>query len=238
MRRKSAFTLIEVMVAMAILGIVIGAIYSTWTGIVKASKVGLNAAAAAQRERMAMRVIEQSVAAAQLFVANPAYYSFEVNNDGSPALSFVAALQDDFPRSGKFGGAAMRRIEYSVEGGSGQTKQLVMRQHPILTDFDEDEKLHPVVLAQSVKTLQVELWDANANNWTDRWLYTNQLPKLVRVSLQLAYPGTRGQNSSPLLTTVVALPTAGVQPEYQLPQAGGAPPGGGGPGLKIPVMRH
>lgn len=228
--RAGGFTLIEVMLAMVILGGVIAAIFSTWTGIVKASKVGQDAAAAAHRERMAMRVVEEALTGAQLYVANPMYYSFEVDQGGKVALSFVSSLPKAFPRSGKFGDALMRRVMFSVEAGAGYQKRLVLRQNPILMEMDEDERLHPVVLADSVKTFVVEVWDPVASEWADTWLLTNQLPKMVRVSLQLNYAANRGQITSPLLTTVVGLPTAGVQPAWQTPTVGADPGGGAGRG--------
>ena len=235
--RRAAFTLIEVMVAMAILTVVIGAIYSTWTGIVKASKVGLDAAAAAQRERMAIRVVEDALAAAQLFVANPKYYSFAAENGSEASLTFTARLGPDFPRSGKFGDFDMRRVQFSIEGGGGYAKQLVLRQSPILMEMDEDEQSHPVVLARDVKKFQAEFWDTVANDWTDAWLLTNQLPKLVRLTLQLNYAGTRGVDTSPVITRVIALPTAGVQPNWQMPNVQGGPaPGGPGNVPPVPIQ--
>lgn len=231
--RAGGFTLIEVMLAMVILGGVIAAIFSTWTGIVKASKVGQDAAAAAHRERMAMRVVEEALTGAQLYVANPMYYSFEVDQGGKVALSFVSSLPKAFPRSGKFGEALMRRVMFSVEAGAGYQKRLVLRQNPILMEMDEDERLHPVVLADSVKTFVVEVWDPVASEWADTWLLTNQLPKMVRVSLQLNYAANRGVITSPLLTTVVGLPTAGVQPAWQTPTVGAG--SGPGPGVVPPL---
>ena len=219
------FTLIEVMVAMAILVVVVGAIYSTWTGIVKAAKVGLTAAAAAQRERMAIRVVEDALASAQLFVANPKYYSFVGENGSEAMLNFTARLPEAFPRSGKFGDFDMRRVQFSVEGGGGRTKQFVLRQSPILMEMDEDEQSHPVVLAQDVRKFQMEFWDAVKNDWTDEWSQTNQLPKLVRLSLQLNYAGTRGVDTSPTITRIVALPTAGVPAAAQMPAIPGSASG-------------
>jgi DNA-binding ferritin-like protein (Dps family) len=201
------------MLAMAILVGVVGAVYSIWYGVIRAAAAGNLAAASAQRERAAMRVLQEAVAGAQLFVANPTYYSFEVGEEGKDGLSFVARLSDAFPRSGKFGAGAMRRVLFAVEADSTRSRQLVLRQRPILTEeFDEDEQTHPVVLASDVKTFTVELWDVTAKDWTDKWIYTNQLPKLVRLSLQLQTPGSK---PSPMMTALVALPTAGVQPTNQ-----------------------
>ena len=219
---NGAFTLLEVMLAMAILAVVVGAVYSVWYGIISAAAAGNNAAAAAQRERAAMRIMQEAVAGAQLFVGNPKYYSFEVGEAGTEGLSCVSRLPDSFPRGGKFGAGVMRRVSFAVETGPTRNKVLVLRQQPILTEtMDEDERLHPVVLAENVKSFMVELWDTTANDWTDKWVYTNQLPKMVRVSLQLNYPGQVKANTSQLMTSVVALPTAGVQPTWQPTTIGG-----------------
>jgi len=231
------FTLIELMVTMAILVVVVGAIYSTWMGIVKASKVGLAAAAAAQRERMAIRVVEDALASVQLFVANPKYYGFVGENGSEATLNFTARLPQAFPRSGKFGDFDMRRVQFSIEGGGGRAKQFVLRQSPILMEMDEDEQSHPVVLAQDVKKFKMEFWDMEKKDWTDAWLLTNQLPKLVRMSLQLNYAGTRGANTSPTITRIVALPTAGVTPNWQMPAIqGGQPPRPGAPSVPAPPV--
>lgn len=232
------FTLIEIMVAMTILIIIIGAIYSTWASIVKATRVGQDAATGAQRERMAMRVVEDALASAQLFVANPNYYSFEAKNGSAATLEFTARLPRAFPRSGKFGGFDMRRVQFAVEPGSGSQKQLVLRQNPILMELDEDEKSHPVVLAADVKKFKFEFWDTTSSDWTDTWLLTNQLPKIVRVSLQLSYAGTSREDTSALITRVVALPTAGVQPNWQMPAIQGGPASGNLPPVASPVTTH
>ena len=47
--RRRAFTLVEIMIAIAILSVVVAAINSTWILILRASKTGLEAAAQVQR---------------------------------------------------------------------------------------------------------------------------------------------------------------------------------------------
>jgi prepilin-type N-terminal cleavage/methylation domain-containing protein len=220
---RRAFTLIEVMVALGILTLVMGAIYSSWVSIVKASKAGAEAAAAAQRERMAMRVIQDALGSAQLFVANVGYYGFandSLMGSGS-SFSFVARLPKYFPRGGKFGDLDVRRVAFSLEPGQGGQKQLVMRQNPIVMEMDEDERKYPVVLARNVKKFDVEFWDTTKKDWTDEWLQTNQLPKLVRVTLQLNTPAARSANGGDTIARVINLPTAGVQPTWQVPSSGG-----------------
>jgi type II secretory pathway pseudopilin PulG len=217
-----AFTLIEVLLALGLLTFALGAVYASWTGVIKASKVGLDAAAAAQRQRMAIRVVEEALGEAQLFVANNRYYGFtnESVMSGAGSLSFVARLPESFPRSGKFGDFTVRRVTFSVEAGPDRRKELVMRQNPILMEMDQDEQAHPVLLARDVEKFQTEFWDTNKNDWVDEWLPTNQLPKLVRVSLQVKYTGVQATRTADLVTRVVSLPTMGVQPMWQVPAVG------------------
>ena len=99
---------------------VLAAIYSSWTAILRASKTGLDAAASAQRARVTVRVLEDSLGSAQSFAANLPYYYFDAENGDSPVLSFVARLSKSFPRSGKFGDLDVRRVTFSVEGGAGR----------------------------------------------------------------------------------------------------------------------
>jgi type II secretion system protein J len=229
-RRPGGFTLIELMIAIGILSLVLAAIYSSWTAILRSSKVGLDAAASVQRARIAIRTIEDSLGSAQSFVRNAPYYGFIGENGDEASLSFVARLAKSFPRSGKFGDLDVRRLTFSVETGSDSSRQLVLRQNPLLMDLDIDEKEHPLVLAKNVKEFQVQFWDMRLNDWTDEWTQTNQLPKLVMVSLKLA-DTMRAAKAQEEITRIVSIPANAVQPVWQMSTM---PPGQGGTNNPIP----
>jgi general secretion pathway protein J len=218
-RRRSSirgFTLIEVMVAVALLGLVVSAIYTSWVAIVKASKVGLDAAVVVQRSRISMRVMENALSSARMFEANGRYYGFESESGSSGMLSFVARLPKSFPRSGRFGDLDVRRITFSVESGSEAGRQLVMRQSPLLMELDEDEKNYPLVLARNVKELRLEFWDMR-KGWIEEWTQTNQLPKMVKISLQLGQGGSYSTQVGEEIVRIVGLPSSGVQAVWQVP---------------------
>jgi len=208
------FTLLEIMLAIAIFSLVMAAIYSSWILILRATKVGQEATAQVQRRRMAVWTIEDALMCAQSFQASVQYYTFIIQNGDDPLLSFTARLPDDFPRNGEFGGFNMRRLTFTVEPGPDSEKDLVLRQNPILMDLSQDEQEHPLVLARNVEKFAIECWDPSANDWSDEWDNTNQIPAMVRFTLVLG--GNKNDNSfgdsGPTLsvTRVVAIPSVTV----------------------------
>jgi type II secretion system protein J len=236
---RHAFTLIEILIAITILALVLTAIYSSWTAILRASRVGRDAAASVQRSRIALRLLQDSLASARLFVQNQTMvpqnrtnYDFIAENGEEATLSFVARLAKSFPRAGKFGDLDVRRVTFSVEAGPDSSRQLVLRQSPLLMELDADEKERPVVLAKNVKEFQLEFWDMQKGEWIDEWTRADQLPRVVRITLQLA-DNAHSVQAQDSVTRIVSLPAfIGVQPIWQRPPGGAQPgrPTPGGPG--------
>jgi general secretion pathway protein J len=217
-----AFTLLEILIAISIFSLVLAAIYSTWTAILRASKVGIEAAAVVQRSRIALSMLEESLGSAQAFSANQTYYAFESQSGSGASLSFVARLAKSFPRSGKFGDLDVRRVTFAVEDSPEGGRQLVLRQNPILMELDKDEKEHPLVIAKNVKGFDVVFWDQKKQDWIDEWTETNSLPKVVKLTLQVVDKPHSLQPPEEITRIIGVLQTA-VPPNLQ---RGGARPGG------------
>ena len=242
------FTLLEIVLALTIFALVLTAIYSSWIGILKSSKIGSEAAADVQRSRIAMQTIEDALTCARSFAADVNHYSFLAENGSEPSLSFVARLPDTFPRSGAFGVFDVRRVTFAVEKGDSGAR-LVLRQNPILMDESKVEEEHPLVLAKNVSKFEMEFWDTVTKDWTDEWTKTNQLPLLVKVTLELSASKNNNNSannsaSSYSVTRVVGLPSLMVAQSWQSPTGGrGGAPGGqpilqpGGGGIIIPGPR-
>ncbi len=249
---RSAFTLVEIMVAIGIFSLVLTAIYSSWTAILRATKAGLEAAASAQRARITIRVLEDSLGSAQSFQQNLPYYAFVAENGDEATLSFVARLSKFFPRSGKFGDLDVRRVTFSVEPAPEGGHQLVLRQNPLVMEPDIDEKEHPIVLAKNIKGFEMLFWaeDKNPPDWVDEWKEqkTNQLPRLVMITLKLA-DNPHSSQITEEITRIINLPAKTVLPMWQVPRGVGGPPGQQPPpgqvppgqqpppGQQVPIMR-
>jgi len=136
-----------------------------------------------------------------MYGANLPYYSFEADTESDFAsLSFVARLPMSFPHSGIFGDQVLRRVTFLVEGNN-----LVMYQFPLLAEENADQKPISIVLATNISLFRLEFFGTRTNDWADKWLYTNQLPKLVKFTLAQARSGRYGREPEDVITRVVSL---------------------------------
>lgn len=215
MKRKlqRGFTLLEIMIAMAIFSVVMIAIYSSWASIVRGAKLGQDAAAAAQRSRIAMRTIEDALLTTQLFTENIQHYNFiaDTTDPKFAWLSLTAQLPGTFPGSGLFGDQTVRRVTFSIEPEADGTKNLLMTQIPILLVTNADVMPYPVTLARNVSLFIIEFWDTQLGDWTDELLTTNQLPKMMRVSIGI------GEDKPEIISRIIATPSIAVPADVQRP---------------------
>jgi type II secretion system protein J len=225
--RRSGFTLIEIMLALGIFTILIAALYSTWILVIRTTIVGKKTAAQLQRERVAMRAIEDSLTCIQSHQASINYYLFDIQNGDQPLLSFTAYLPDDFPRTGEFVGEApngvpldylLRRLTFSLQQEQNGDKDLILRQNPILMDLPPAEVSTPLVLAKNVNDFLIECWDTNTMEWDTEWDATNMLPPLVRVTISF-----NGENSggAQVITREISFPASTMPTAVQTPNNNG-----------------
>lgn len=212
------FTLIEVMVAIALFGLILIAIYSSWMAILRGSKVGLNAAAEAQRTRVALRAFEESLSSAQLFSGNIRHYWFLADTSEDFAkLSFVARLPFSFPGSGLFGAQTVRRVTFEVEPGPKQQQQLVLKQTPLLEPPEAAAKPYSIVLAPDIKRFQIEFLETNRFEWIPEWRFTNQLPRMVRVTLAFGQKGKTSLKPEDIIVQNILLSSLAIPREIEMP---------------------
>ena len=184
---RRAFTLIEILIAMAIFSAVLIAIYSTWMSIVRGTKIGMEAAGDAQRARIAMHTVEHALLTAQLYAENSRYYNFITDKKGDfSSVQFTSRLPGTFLGGGYFGDQTVRQIAFYVERGDGDQNNLVMTQVPLL-DANEQEDPYKIVLVRDVTHFELEYWTPNDKDFTSDFSYTNQLPKLVRITLGIGH---------------------------------------------------
>ncbi len=210
---------------------VMAAIYSTWSAVLRSARLGVAHAAEVQRTRVTLRALQESLSAAVLYADNAKYYSFFADSSAdSSLLSFVARLPESFPGSGVFEGERVRRVTFSSQQG-----QLVMMQSPILEATGRLEKPYTIVLVPKIKKFALDFFDARKGEWVADWFYTNQMPRMMRVAL--SFGGKEG-GANELVTirtiriegTSIARVGAG---GVRMGQLRGPANAGGQPGLEV-----
>jgi prepilin-type N-terminal cleavage/methylation domain-containing protein len=230
---RTAFTMIEVLLAIAIFSGVLIAIYSCWSAVGRGARAGLGAAAEVQRSRIASRAVEESLLCAALYVENLQHYTFVADTSGQYAyLSMVSRLPRSFPGTGIFGDLAVRRVTFSVEPGPDQGYELVMTQAPILLETNQNQDAYSLVLAKNVSLFTLNFWDQTQGDWVDEWIYTNQLPRMVRFALGTQDPNAGRNAPEDYEVRVVSLPAIAVPQDIQRPQGPAGAAGGAGGGAK------
>ncbi len=215
-RPLRAFTILEVMLALAILMMVLSVVYSTWTAILRSKQAADKAAVHAQRSRIALRTIEQALSGVQFFQQNQPYYAFLADTSGQYAyLSVASRLPEAFPGNGLFGDQSLRRVTFEVERGTNGLPQLVMRQYPLLLATNRVEEAYPIVLAPDLTDFLIEFWDNRRGEWIPEWLFTNQIPTVVRFMLGVGHRRDDPSKPQAVQVETVAIAAAAVPPDLQ-----------------------
>ena len=209
-RRLLAFTLLEILVAISIFTLVLISIMQCWKLVVTGSKVGLEAAASAQRARTAILTIQEALETAQMSLGSLDYYTFDVDCDGKfTAVAFTARLPDKFPGSSLFGDASTRRVTFEVKRGEDNKNDLIMTQWPLLVAITKDATPYPITLARDVSVFNIEFYDDKEKDYMKCFTLSNQLPKLMRVVVGIGYQPNNPNAPQQVVTRYVA-PAASV----------------------------
>jgi prepilin-type N-terminal cleavage/methylation domain-containing protein len=205
-RKEAGFTLIEVMVSIAVFMLVMGSVMACWRCVVNGKIVAENAAAAAQRARIGMQTVQTALTTTELSQPNIQFYAFLSDTSGKFAsVSFASRLPSEFPGSGLFGDNVMRRVTFDVENVDG-VNNLVMNQSPLLEALDENNTSYPITLARDVSIFMLEFWSVQDGDWAVSWDSTNSLPPLIRITLGVGHPANNADVPYDLIVRTVAMP--------------------------------
>jgi hypothetical protein len=114
-------------------------------------------------------------------------------------------------------------LQFTVENGTDNTRSLVLRQRPLIADFDKDEQQFPLVLARDVTKFLIEFTDPKTGDWVSEWDYTNQLPTEVRLTVGLGKIDQFSSHPQDAIVGIVAIPSLAVLQQYQVSGNGQIP---------------
>jgi len=252
--RVRGFTLVEMVLAMSILGVITLLVFFTFDAALNAWRAG---SAFSERISHADFVMDQvSMGLRSAFYPDARNvapeYGFQIQDNGNDSgardmFSWTkigtALVGEDAPYAG-----TPHRIEvgmYDVPGGGKGFGYRAWRQDFNVEDFDAG-KIEPIILSEEIIGVNCRMLDPDMSNdpdadleWIDDWegSYSNRLPRVVEITLYVENPEKdRKHNAKPIaISRLVTIPVAyiswGEKPQDQ-PRRN--PPGGGGGGGSNP----
>ena len=181
----AAFSMIELVVAISLLMMMLGTLYSSWAAILQSTRTGSEAAANVQRERVTVQHVADALAGAVMVEDGEDWYRFKADTlSDQSSLSFIQRIPEN---SRKADAQSFRRVSFSVEpSANGREWELVRREAPV-TQSPKATPVEPQELVRRVRLFKVELLDANGE-WKTRWSGEGRLPRRARISVAVG-PG-------------------------------------------------
>ncbi|MBQ2282287.1 MAG: prepilin-type N-terminal cleavage/methylation domain-containing protein [Kiritimatiellae bacterium] len=218
---RRGFTLIEVLLAVGILGIVAGVVATTLSTAVE---VWRQSKIIADRNHHGDAVMEQVVMSLRSAYypegTEPSYeYGFSIEDDGNESpnardkLSWVkigsSLIGEDVPWAG-----SAHRVELFVEDG-GENQGIYVKAWQLVgleDDFDPEEDVEPILLSDEVVSLNCRMIDPDKTlepldeiEWLDEWAESNRIPTKVEITIAIQQKGSREEPTEYVRTVEIPM---------------------------------
>jgi prepilin-type N-terminal cleavage/methylation domain-containing protein len=201
--KRAAFTLVEILAALAILSLVITGVYALWSGSLRGWRRGSEATEVFQRQRVVMEALTQLAQSAVYFATSPNLYAvIGVKNPGlGSSVSFVTASDAFLPPS-EANDVGMRRVIISLEQDEYRRTYLAIVNKPALgVSDDSKQELQAHVISMDVSGFFVRYLDPRDGAWYDKWEDVNVIPAAMEFTVVFGQPG----DQIPLVTVTRAI---------------------------------
>jgi len=211
----SGFTLLEILIAITILGLVLVTVYGSITRIIYAKEHAEERAQLASVGREAvMRIADEIESALLPSVANGAVFQGASGGDTQPTdqVRFAIVSRPPFGPLGGRGGRVL--VTYSLDAVPGRDRVFLLRRDEVpLAAAEESPQPISTMVLDNVAGLRFRYWDPFKGEWVGDWDstqrdYQDGLPLLVEVALFLY----DSQGAVHDFATIVDLPLATVGP--------------------------
>ncbi|MBU0676507.1 MAG: prepilin-type N-terminal cleavage/methylation domain-containing protein [Verrucomicrobia bacterium] len=185
---RKAFTLIELLIALAILVFAFSIIWSTFTGVLDAWNRGRDLTDELHHGDFVMEQIVSALRSAAFFDSRPDKYGFRLNSRTAgrypgDLISWVTSGSAFMPMDTPFA-RGIHRVVVTIEDNSEGDPAVAVRAYPFLADED-DEDGEPWFISTQVKGLDCRVYNSEDEVWEDEWEDTNSVPSLVQITLYM-----------------------------------------------------
>ena len=180
---QAGFTLVEVLVAVALLGTIATMVFASLVMTTQAVEGGREHVTREQTVRKILRLMAEELALSKRSLAYP-WVGMNGTFEGQPAdtLAFLAMSQELSTSTVREGETI--RVVYTRE----RDRLIRFVRRNLYTLTDTDETLDQMELADRVQAFNVRYYDDQNLIWLDEWPTASKLPRAVLIEVTFLYP--------------------------------------------------
>jgi len=212
LKRRSAFTLLELIVAMVILTISMSIAFQAFSGTIRGWKRGTEVVDGIKHGDYAMTQLASALNSTIYFYKPRKNYAFEVEKDsyeGLPAdrLSFVTVSGAFMPSHSIFA-SGPHRLNLYIDDEDGSPALFALALPAIANDeeFEDEYDAEPYLVSRAVQGLEILFYDEETEDWTEEWEPENSVPERIQVAV---YVASDDEDEEPIVfTRTLEIPVA------------------------------
>jgi general secretion pathway protein J len=200
-KSETGFTLVEVLVAVALLGMIGAMVFGSLVMTMRAVEAGREHAAKEETIRRMLRLMAEEISLSKRSTMYP-WVGTNGTQDGQPAdtLAFLAMSQG-LQTTTVTGNDAVLGVSQGVNSltaKEGETVRVVYtRERDRLIRFvrrnlytltDTNESLDQMELADRVQAFNIRYYDDQNRIWIDEWPVISKIPKALLIEVTFQYP--------------------------------------------------
>lgn len=210
---RHGFTLLELLVAMVILVVALSIAFQAFSGTVLGWKRGMEVLDGITHGDFAITQLESALNSTIFFKNKRKTYAFKFKKDtvgGLPGdrISFVTSSGAFMPYNSPFAKGPHRLNLFIDDDKDGPA--LFATALPAIANDEEVEKKYdaePMLISRDVQGLEILVWDAEKEDWTDLWEPENSIPERIRLTIFVA-PSDSEKNDPIKFQRIMEIPVA------------------------------
>ena len=182
---QEGFTLVEVLVAVTLLGTVAAMVFASLLTTTQTVEAGRAHATREQTVRKILRLMAEEIAFSKRSIAYP-WVGMNGTQDGQPAdiLAILAMSQEVISVTATAKESDTVRVVYTRE----RDRLIRFVRKNLFTVTDTNESLDQMELADNVLAFNVRYYDEQNRIWLDEWPNAAKLPKALLLEVTFQYP--------------------------------------------------
>ena len=184
---QAGFTLVEVLVAVTLLGTVAAMVFASLLTTTQTVEAGRDHATREQTVRKILRLMAEEIALSKRTTTYP-WVGVNGTQDGQPSdtLAFLAMSQELITVTTTAKESDTVRVVYTRE----RDRLIRFVRKNLYTLTDTNESVDQMELADRVLAFNIRYYDEQNRVWLDEWPIANKLPKAVLLEVTFQYPET------------------------------------------------